>query len=200
MWTMAVPFSVQVVVYVVKLDSLSGEATDEDVALALSEKLELAPVPIGATTEDEPEADPTEAVEFAEAVMLGLELVLIDEELKLSVMLPDTELETPVVTGAEWVWTTAVPFSVQVVVYVVKLDSLDNEADEVVALTLLDRLELTPVPLGAAEDVRGAVPERLVELAEPVKPELAPVLTGETSVELALGVMLADTDPVMGAE
>lgn len=160
--------------------------TDVVVAFALDDTLPL----IGALTLEDEETELLSVDDTSEVVValvdagrLGLaelEPVLIADELKLSVMLPDTELELPVVTGAECVWTTAVPFSVQVVVYVVKLDSLDNEADEVVALALFDRLELTPVPIGAAEDVMGAVPERLVELA--------------------LGVMLADTEPVTGAE
>lgn len=72
-----------------------------------------------------------------------------------------------------------------------KLVSLDEATDEIVALALLERLELAPV---LTEDTTVEFPLAVI-LADT---ELAPVL-----VEFVLAVMLADTELdtlVIGAE
>ncbi|KAK5111501.1 hypothetical protein LTR85_011849 [Meristemomyces frigidus] len=159
--TAEVPFSTQVVVYVVKLVSLLD--TDprglEDVTLALIENvLEGLPVPVG----------PTTAVEFAdtENPVLAVEFAVI---------------------GAECVCTTAEPLVVHVVVYVVKLVSLLDAVPrglEVVALALMENVcDGTPVPVGpTTAEVELAEYEKpvpvgptnaVVELAETENPELA---------------------------
>ena len=150
----------QVVVYVVKLLSLEDEVVTGAVGPTVVVELPLYVAGPDTVLELEvlPPVGPT-----------GKELV----ELALYVAGPDTVLVAFVI-GAEWVWIVVVPLSVQSVVYVVKLVSLEEED---VVTGAVGPTEVVELPLYVAG------PETVLELV--VLPPVGPI-GNELVVELAL--------------
>ncbi|KAK5110026.1 hypothetical protein LTR62_006393 [Meristemomyces frigidus] len=204
--TTEVPFSTQVVVYVVKLLALEVVGTE--------------PVPVGPAVtvlfplyEAGPDGRDNEPVPVGPAITVVLPLY--DGE-------PDGRLEAVVVllavTGAECVCTTEVPFSTQVVVYVVKLLPEDVGTEPVPvgpAVTVVFPLYETgpdgkldePVPVGPAVAVVFPLyetgPDGRLDEPVPVGPTVAvvlPLYDGEPDGRLEPVVEVVVPLVVMGAE
>ncbi|KAK4548389.1 hypothetical protein LTR36_010260, partial [Oleoguttula mirabilis] len=147
------------------------------------------------------------AVERVEPPTTTAEVVIAaaDEvEVVVEFRLADTLPLTGALTLAELDWLTRLLSieeideepTVDVAVALTEAERMELDEDPVPTATelLLEKPKLAPVLVVATtEDDKGAVPETLVEFAEFAKPELALVVTGETTEELPLAVMLADT-------
>jgi len=124
-------------------------------------------------------------VEPPSAVLLVVVFALVDGTVTLA-ELDDVVVES--VTGALWVWTTEVPFVVQVVVYVVKLVGLVLPVPEIVgevAFAVIEKLDELIVVL--------PVPDRVGEVALTVT---EPLLTEAVDETEPVVVAFADTDTV----